>query len=66
MKLTCPENPGHKEFLCAAIVYQTWRVDSHADFVDSESACDGVFAGPSVGADFHCVDCGAEAKKEST
>jgi hypothetical protein len=65
MKLTCPENPDHKEFLCAAIVYQTWRVDSHADFVDSEVTFSD-FAGPSVGAAFHCVDCGVEAKKEST
>lgn len=58
MKITCPRNAEHKEFITVAHVSQDWIVDEAGDFLKlhGPDAIETV-AGPNVGNTFTCVAC---------
>ena len=38
MKLRCPNNTDHKEFVMTAMVYETWILDEYGDCVTAMEA----------------------------
>lgn len=62
MKLICPNNPNHKEFIAVAHVSQEWTVDANGEFVSVEDDCLDVLHKPSQDDYFDCKICGMKAQ----
>jgi hypothetical protein len=41
MKLRCPKDPEHKEFVMTAMVPETWILDEDGDCIDAMEATEG-------------------------
>ena len=65
MKITCPKDAGHKQFITVVHVTEDWIVDNTGTFEEIHPASEAVVvAGPTIGNTFTCHECGAEAKAE--
>ena len=56
MKLTCPNNPEHKQFTACALISEVWLLDEDGDCDDTWG--DQVHKGPDF-SEAECHDCGA-------
>lgn len=61
MKVKCPENPEHKQFVTTAHVMQDWFVDENGNFVAVATECVEVTHRPDPDNVWTCLVCGAEA-----
>lgn len=62
MKVICPSNPDHKEFITTAHVAETWKVDSEGNFIEALST-DEVTHDPDFDNEWTCFSCNAQAVK---
>lgn len=60
---TCPNDSEHTRFTTTAHVMQEWTVDKYSNFLDEGETLQTTH-GPTIGNEWTCFECGADAKVE--
>jgi len=63
MKITCPKNKKHNQFITTAHEVHDWVVDEQGNFI-KDLGCSEVAAKPDPDNCWNCRTCGADAKVE--
>lgn len=63
MKLVCPKDSNHKEFIAAATVREDWVVDVQGNFLALLGEDHEPLEAPGPSSHFACRECGATAEK---
>lgn len=61
MRLICPNNREHNEFMATAHVTQDWKVDENGMFLETIDECVDVIHSPGLDDEWLCAFCGATA-----
>ena len=62
MKITCPNDATHKNFLVGALVSVTWKVNERGAWQEDLPEEEEVRRWPSMRDEIECAECGALAK----
>jgi cytochrome oxidase Cu insertion factor (SCO1/SenC/PrrC family) len=63
LKVKCPNNPKHNQFVTTAHEVHDWLVDAEGNFI-KDLGCTEIAHEPDMGNLWTCRKCGAEAVKE--
>ena len=61
MKIKCPANPNHDEFVVSVRVAQDWKVDGNGNFLECINDCTDVYQYPNSNDYYTCSICGETA-----